>query len=326
MVGDGEVERRLEGLSPRQREEFLRLLRDRRRSGSVSTVRPERAGGRSAETVVRMREGTDGTPIVFVHSANGTVLPYFRLSEALAAGPAVYGLQAPGIDRDGPVPNSLPEIVDAHVAAVHELVGSGPCHLVGWSAGGVLAYALACALRATGTGVDRLVLLDSLPPEGLPTDRAALLAYLTDSFALTLGHLPPGLDPDELGRHAEPARLTLALDALVGSGCVQENERGAALRRLRVGLSLVAAGAGWSPPPYDGDLHLVTADDGVPGPEAVALWGAHVRGRILQRSVPGDHYGMMRPPASSRLAEVLVGIVHEAGPHTATAHHQGVQQ
>lgn len=273
-----------------------------------------------------MRKGSDGTPIIFVHAVNGTVLPYLRLVDVLAAGPAVHGLQAPGIERGDAVANSLREIVDVHVAAVRDLVGAGPCHLVGWSAGGVLAHALACALRTEGIRVDGLVLLDSLPPEDSTIDGSALLAYLTDSFALTLEKHPPGLDPDELRGHDEDTRLSLALNALVASGCVQEGEREGALRRLRIGLALMTAGAGGSPPTYDGDLHLITAADGVPGAEARALWGAHVRGRVSHRTVPGDHYGMMRPPESDRLAEVLDRLLSGTGPRFQAEQDRGVHQ
>ncbi|WP_116248126.1 alpha/beta fold hydrolase [Nocardiopsis sp. FIRDI 009] len=323
MIEDGEVERRLARLSPRQREEFVRLLRTRRRSGEVAAAAPAR-GTKLPENAVSMREGDHGPPVVFVHSANGTVFPYFPISEALAEGPPVLGLQAPGIDSGSAPPSSLAEVVDGHVAAVRAITGSGPCHLVGWSTGGSLAYAVACALRAEGLPVETLVLLDSLPPENVTTDRAALLAYLAESFALTLGGRPPGLDPDALAGHSEPERLAAAADALVRAGCVHGRERGATIRRLGVGLALMRAGAGWTPPAYDGDLHLVTADRGVQGADAVTRWGARVSGRVTHHTVPGDHYGMMRPPAVDRLAEVLDTVV--AGTATESAHVGGVRE
>lgn len=56
------------------------------------------------------------------------------------------------------------EIVDAYIQGVRKRQPQGPYHLGGWSAGGILAYAVAQELLAQGEQVSTLLLIDSPPP------------------------------------------------------------------------------------------------------------------------------------------------------------------
>lgn len=59
---------------------------------------------------------------------------------------------------------SLPEIVTSYITSVRKHQPHGPYHLGGWSAGGVIAYAVAQQLVAEGEEVASLQVLDSPPP------------------------------------------------------------------------------------------------------------------------------------------------------------------
>ena len=59
---------------------------------------------------------------------------------------------------------SLEEMTKAYIAAIKSVQPEGPYHVGGWSAGGIFAYELARALRATGDAVALLALLDTPLP------------------------------------------------------------------------------------------------------------------------------------------------------------------
>ncbi|KAH8730335.1 hypothetical protein GQ44DRAFT_747268 [Phaeosphaeriaceae sp. PMI808] len=69
-------------------------------------------------------------------------------------------LQNPGNMKD----RSLSEIINSYIESVRRHQSHGPYHLAGWSAGGILAYAVAQNLISTGEEVATLTLIDSPPP------------------------------------------------------------------------------------------------------------------------------------------------------------------
>ncbi|KAF4429939.1 beta-ketoacyl synthase [Fusarium austroafricanum] len=60
--------------------------------------------------------------------------------------------------------HSLQEVLQSYVAGARGRQAHGPYHLGGWSAGGILAYAVAQELVAAGEEVASLTLIDSPPP------------------------------------------------------------------------------------------------------------------------------------------------------------------
>lgn len=58
----------------------------------------------------------------------------------------------------------LPEVVDSYIQGIRSRQPHGPYHLGGWSAGGILAYAIALELMTAGETVSTLLLIDSPPP------------------------------------------------------------------------------------------------------------------------------------------------------------------
>lgn len=59
---------------------------------------------------------------------------------------------------------TLPEIVTSYIESLRRHQPRGPYHLAGWSAGGILAYAIAQKLMSTGEEIATLTLIDSPPP------------------------------------------------------------------------------------------------------------------------------------------------------------------
>jgi pimeloyl-ACP methyl ester carboxylesterase len=59
---------------------------------------------------------------------------------------------------------TLTDIVTSYLTSVRKHQPSGPYHLGGWSAGGILAYAVALELMAQGEEIASLMFIDSPPP------------------------------------------------------------------------------------------------------------------------------------------------------------------
>ena len=62
----------------------------------------------------------------------------------------IYGLQAPGVAHDVPYAATIDEMAEDYVNAIRQIQPQGPYHLLGWSFGGVVAYAMACLSAADG--------------------------------------------------------------------------------------------------------------------------------------------------------------------------------
>ena len=60
--------------------------------------------------------------------------------------------------------HTLSDVVKSYLAGVRGRQPHGPYHLGGWSAGGILAYAVAQELLAAGEEVATITLIDSPPP------------------------------------------------------------------------------------------------------------------------------------------------------------------
>ena len=93
--------------------------------------------------------------------------------------------------------HSFHEVISSYIAGLRSRQPRGPYHLGGWSAGGILAYAIAQELLAAGEKISSLLLIDSPPPtRGL--DR------LPDRF---FDHCTSvGLFGTEMQRGSEPAK------------------------------------------------------------------------------------------------------------------------
>ena len=72
--------------------------------------------------------------------------------------------------------------------------------------------------------------------------------------------------------------------------------------------------------PYPGRLHLIASDELARGAHEVAFgqtfddhvgrWGELVTGGVEVHRVPGDHFGVMRPPNVSQLGAIVTRLLH----------------
>lgn len=111
--------------------------------------------------LVPIVDGAGGCPFFLVHGMTGTVLELSELLRAMRGGPAVYVLQARGLDPSGCPQELVEEMAAEYLVQVRAAQPHGPYALGGFSFGGLVAYEMARMLIAADEHVALLAMLDT---------------------------------------------------------------------------------------------------------------------------------------------------------------------
>jgi amino acid adenylation domain-containing protein len=112
-------------------------------------------------------------PLYCVHGLFGDVLTFADLANALGTDQPTFGLQARGLDGVQQPIDSVEGMAAAYVDELLAKQPQGPYHLLGFSAGGRIAYEMARQLTAQGHEVGFLGILDE-PVHGAGPSQAGL--------------------------------------------------------------------------------------------------------------------------------------------------------
>ncbi|HVR95631.1 MAG TPA: amino acid adenylation domain-containing protein, partial [Thermoanaerobaculia bacterium] len=256
--------------------------------------------------LVPLRPG-EGPPLFLVHPVGGNILCYGELARHLRKVPA-YGLQAAGLEEGREPQETVEEMAECYLDAVRRAVPRGPYRLAGWSFGGLVAFEMARRLSAEGEMVEKLVLLDSPVPGAFhlpePAD-ADLLAGL----ALDLGGLAGvdlGIRPADLkGLDAEKG-LARILERARDIGALPPGVEAGAFRLWRVYRANARAARAYRPQPYEGRMVVLAAEaNPLLGRLGLALGWQRFAAGVAAKTLPADHYGLLRPPVVQQIAEKL---------------------
>ncbi|WP_331771844.1 amino acid adenylation domain-containing protein (plasmid) [Embleya sp. NBC_00888] len=224
--------------------------------------------------LLALRPDGDLAPLFCIHAGFGFAWPYTTLLAHVANDRPVYGLQAPMLSGAA-APTRFEDVVAEQLRAVRTLQPQGPYHLLGWSFGGELAFALAAELQRAGERVDLLVLVDAEPP----VPRAHADGAGADG----------GFDEEAARAHllrATPAEVDLA-------GALGE-EVVAALLRTRVAYELLVPADPY--PAFRGDVLCVAARENRTRTGRGA-WTAHVLGVVDEYVVDHEHDDLLTSAA-----------------------------
>ncbi|MFD7455080.1 beta-ketoacyl synthase N-terminal-like domain-containing protein, partial [Kitasatospora sp. NPDC059827] len=193
---------------------------------------------------------------------------YARLAAAVGGRHELWALPAPGFAAGERLPSDLDALVRLHAEDVERLAAGQQFALLGHSAGGWIAHAVAERLEDLGTLPVSVVLLDSYRPGSaiLPLVQAEIAAQLTD------GRIPAGTLLDDI-----------CLTAMGGYAQLFE---------------------GWRPQPLaTPTLHLRAARPlpGFPASDWQASWPVPHTGA----EVPGDHFTMTGEHSPTTVRAVL---------------------
>lgn len=271
-------------------------------TGAPRTARPE--------GLLQLQEGTQGTPLFFVHAAGGQSLFYRELARCIDSSRPVHAFESVGLEAPERCHGSVEEMAAHYLEGLRSVQPSGPYLLIGASFGGMIAYEMARRLSAEGHAVPLCAQLDTPGPKlyaGRFSDEADALAYVVRSW----WEVPP----ERLRELSPEDRLQRALEEARRAGIEElcsDLERGR--RVLRVWTANTLALSRYEIPRWEqGELQFFRAAEREADlPEYPELeWigrGASVRVDV----VPGGHTSMLQPPHVERLAAHLRALLERA--------------
>jgi thioesterase domain-containing protein len=113
--------------------------------------------------LVPLQPHGEAAPLFVIHGYAGDVFCYTDFARALAPHRPVYGLQAMGIDGTSERHRSLEEMAVHYANLIDQHWPDGVVHLLGQSAGGWYAWAVAAELLRRGRSLGMVAILDSGP-------------------------------------------------------------------------------------------------------------------------------------------------------------------
>lgn len=264
--------------------------------GALQAAHPERA-------IVRMSNRGGETPMIFIHPVSGILFAYSKLVHHLRQDRGCYGLQSPVLTGAG-VPPSIEALAEVYAELIADEFGEDEFHLVGWSAGGVIAFEIARLAAAKGLGLQRLVLVDSHLPGGASTaptpatEAATLRAFRDDMLAQVFpdagGEATAPLQGDPATVFADVAAALFGAEAQRASDASTEF-----VTRLydsyRASFSALTA---YRPAPAAVGALLLHAGDN----HTVDAWRGAMQGELQVAALGCDHYGLLREPHAAAIA------------------------
>ncbi len=115
-----------------------------------------------AKPIVVMNEGDLDPHCYCIHSVTGDVAGLAGFARYFGA-LRLHGIQVPKRDMTLHLDIAIETMARRHVSLLEAFQPQGPIHLIGWSAGAIVALEMAQQLRARGRDVPLLVALDGAP-------------------------------------------------------------------------------------------------------------------------------------------------------------------
>ncbi|WP_242660533.1 non-ribosomal peptide synthetase, partial [Mycobacterium kubicae] len=208
--------------------------------GFVRTLRPR-------------QEGSSKIPVFVFHPAGGSTVVYEPLLSRLPADTPMYGFER--------VEGTIEERAEQYVPKLIEMQGDGPYILVGWSLGGVLAYACAIGLKRLGKDVRFVGLIDAVRAgEEIPQTKEEIrkrweryARFAEKTFNVTIPEIPY----EHLEQLDDEGQVRFVLEAVSQSGVeipagIIEHQRTSYLDNRAIDTAQIQ--------PYDGHVTLYMAD------------------------------------------------------------------
>ncbi len=271
-----------------------------------------RAAGGVLDPLMPMRVG-DGPALFCAHPVVGLSWCYMGLLPHVDARYPLYGLQARGLRRPEPLPASMQEMAQDYTDQIRMAQPSGPYHLLGWSLGGNIAFAIGEELERRGEQVGSLIILDSTLAdlEAIALSNEAWMVY---NLVLAQFGYVPALTPAD---PAPEARMLELVRRRPGLGLDEwPDQRLLALQRVIKNNVVVARTH--QPGRLHCQLLLVSAIRNPPSvAEKVETWRSFVDGPIDAIELDCDHRHMLLPHLMPRLGPAISAALARAAATTA---------
>jgi thioesterase domain-containing protein len=270
----------------------------------LQSVRFNRSMAKTAggilDVLMPIRVG-DSPPLFCIHPVVGLSWCYLALLPQVEDRFPLYGLQARGLRRPEPLPATMEEMARDYADQIRMTQPVGPYHLLGWSLGGNIAFAIAEELERRGEQIGLLVNLDASLAD---TEAIALTnePWMLYNLVLAQFGYVPALSP------ADPqpeARMLELVRRRPGSGLDEWPEQ--RLRALqRVIKNNVAVARTHQPGRVHCPMLFFSATRNPPGlAEKLASWEPFVDGPVEAVELDCDHRYMLLPGPMARLGPAV---------------------
>lgn len=238
-------------------------------------------------------------PLFCAHPAGGLSWGYAGLMRELDIQRPIYGLQAPGVGNDVPYATSIEAMAADYVKAVRSVQPQGPYHLLGWSFGGIVAYAMACRLQQMGEQVALLAIMDSYPSAD---ERQS--SEMTEQKLME--ELVPMLGLDQTAMKGKRLDFKTVYEEAKKAGEIPPDfDERIARRNMEMLLHNSRLERKFRADKYKGDILFFFADKKDAGHRLPSAWNAYVSGKIDIHSVHCKHYEMTEPAPLKTIGKIL---------------------
>jgi len=251
------------------------------------------------EPVLALRRQGSKPAVFCVHPLGGLSWCYAGLLQRLPMEIPLYGMQGRGITEPHRVPKTMDEMVADYVAQMQEIQPHGPYHVLGWSFGGLAAYAIATHLQELGEEVGILSILDAYPWE---PERVKALPPMDEMIAVLLREL--GFDAEGKSANMEIAMVSALLQLDQGALAALDERYISALVDVFKSNHMIARD--FVPRPFRGNLLFFEATlerpEGSPQP---AIWQQYVDGNMEICPIVCKHQLMTEAAPMAEIGSIL---------------------
>ena len=165
------------------------------------------------DLMMPMRLGGGGPTLFCAYPLVGLSWCYLAMLPHVDERFPLYGLQARGLRRPEPLPASMEEMARDYADLIRATQPSGPYHLLGWSLGGNIAFAIAEELERRGDQIGLLVILDTnLADLGFETQPWSIYNLVLAEFGYPPALTPADQEPEVRMLEVVRSRPGLGLD------------------------------------------------------------------------------------------------------------------
>jgi thioesterase domain-containing protein len=260
-----------------------------------------KAAGGILDLIMPIRAGDHGPLLFCAHPMIGMSWCYLALLPYVDARYPIYGLQARGLRQPEPLPASMLEMARDYADQIRKVQPAGPYHLLGWSLGGNIAFAIAEELEHRGEQIGLLVILDSnlTDIDAIPASNEPWMFY---NLVLAQFGYVPGLTPAD---PAPEARMLELVRRRPGMGLDDwPDQRVHALQRVI--KNNVAVACAYQPGRVHCPLLFFSATRNPPTlAEKLDGWRSFVDGPVEAVELDCDHRHMLLPEPVARIGPAL---------------------
>jgi len=261
-------------------------------AGSITRDPP----GNETGNIVKLNKGKNKKNIFMFHPLHGMVYPYKELAKLLEDRFNVYGVQARGLTREVPLPETFDDMLRDYLPRIKAVQKTGPYIFSGFCIGNVLAYEAAREMEDEGEPVEKVIMLDTavfIPEKAVLFYRLRIILaeviHFTRRFFKKQGKCKPSA-PHPHPREQSPA-----------PGDQKEQEL---KQRVEANNKVVSMKYKYKRIIRSALVHIRTREN--PGIwSSKEYWQKMSKGKVECFECPGNHDTILAHPDVKKLAEII---------------------